>query len=449
MRCVAKPVWYLLAITLLMGTATVSHAQEADAADDLRLETDTDEDLLQPEQPPAAGQPVLEDPEPVVRRRRVEPDPYTAQGLPGGAFRLFPSLEIATEVSTNPRRTLKASGLDVGLGLTPQLRFESDWVRHSLTGSASINGRSFLRDEDLRSVAGSLDTNFRLDVRRTTTADFAFNYDATSTELGDSELPATAAGSRLDHEVGASAAVTHDFGGLEGRLRLGAAHSRFGDVDLVGGGEESNSDRDFTELSLSARGTLQTGAKIQPFGEVAYEQRIFNQKRDRNGVKRNSHGLRVAAGVSIDDDPIWTGDLAATLELRDYSDNSLNTVIAPGLSANVTWRPTDLTRFEFNAGVDITDTVDAGVAATQTWNIGYAMIHSLWENLDVRAGNRASFDRASGETDVTFTSSVGIDWTLNPQMVLSAGYEGTFFRGDGPTDDYDDHRLLTSIVLRR
>jgi hypothetical protein len=444
-----KPAGLCLALALVAGTVAAGHAQEADEVADLRLETSSDEDLLQPEPQRQVEDRLPEEEAPALRRRRETVDPYAAQGLSAGAFRLFPSLELSSELSTNPRRSLPRSGVDLGLRLRPELRFESDWVRHSLTGSVAIEAETFLENEDLRSVAGNLEAGLRLDVRRTTTADITWSYDATSTAIGDSELPATATGSRLDHQLAGSVAVTHDFGSLEGRFRLGASHRWFGEVELSGGGNEDNSDRNVTELSVAARGTLLTGGKIQPFAEVAYEPRIFDKKQDRNGLKRNSQGLRLSAGVSIDDDPIWSGDLAATLELRDYSDNSLNTVLSPGIAANLTWRPTDLTRFEFNAGASISDTVSAGISASKEWTIGYAMAHALRENVDLVSGLTAEFENEAGATDITLTSNVGIEWTLNPFVVLSAGYEGTFFRGAGAADDYTDHRLLTSIVLRR
>ncbi len=449
MTCVAKKLQTLWIAALLCGAATISFAQEAD--DGLRLETDVNDDGLATQSPPSALSRITigDDDEPVVRRRKTIEKPYAAQGVRSGAFLLYPSLEISSVVTSNVRNATTKAKADIGLRLKPQLRFETDWSRHSLTGTVALEGQQFLENNDIKSRSGNAQAALRLDIKRTTTADIDWNYSATSTGLESNELPATATGSRLDQNFGASAALTHDFGGVEGRLRFGLSRSIYGDVALTGGGKEDNSDRDYTQASVSARVALKTGGMLQPFAEAAYEPRIHDKKLDRNGLKRSSQGLRFAAGVVVDDDPIWNGDVAATLELRDYSDNSLETILAPGVAANLTWRPTDLTRFEFNAGASLAEAASVGVSATQNWNAGVKSTHSLRENLDLVAGLRGEFERTNSDIDVTTIGNFGVNWTINPFVVLSAGYEGTFFNGAAAGSDYEDHRLLTSIIVRR
>ncbi len=422
--------------------------------DDLRMETETEvtveEEVEEPPVRRASPRITIGDDAPdMPRRRRRSEDAFAAQGMSAGAFRLYPSLEIGSVVSSNARRASTNAKSDVGLRVKPSLRLESNWSRHSLSGAASFEGQKFLENEDLKSVSGSVQGALRLDVRRTTRSDIEWNYSATSTGIENSQVPATATGARLDHTFGAASSLTHDFGGVDGRLRLGVTRNLYGDLDLVGGGTEDNADRGYTQLSVSARAGLRTGGIVQPFGEVAYEPRFYDKKRDRNGVERSSQGLRLSAGVTLADDPLWTGDVAATLELRDYSDESLKTALAPGVVANVTWRPTDLTRFEFNAGASLSETVAAGVSATKNWTWGASVAHALRENVEVMAGVRGELERVEGESSITTTGTFGINWTVNPSLVLGASYEGTFLNSPVPNGDYSDHRLLTSIILRR
>jgi hypothetical protein len=446
---VAKFVMGVMAAAALAGASTHVHAQMAD--DDLRLDTDVavDADAPPATVPPLSRITLGDDEEAPVRRRRVAEDPYAQQGIRSGAFLLLPSLETGAVWSSNVRHANSNARSDVGLRIKPQLRFESDWVRHSLTGTVSLEGQQYVRDDDIRSLNGSADAQLRLDFAQGLRGEIDVNYSATSTGLESSELPATATGSRLDHAMGASVAAIQNFGQLDGTLRLGMERNIFGDVKLTGGGKEDNSDRNFTALTLSARVALANGGKLQPYAEVAYVPRIYDKARDRNGEKRTSQGLRLSAGLTFADDPIWTGDVAANLELRDYSDAALGTVLNPGIAANVTWRPTDLTRFEFNAGASLEETVSAGISAEKNWSFGAKAIHNLQENVEVYAGLRGVFERSGGKTDVTTTASAGVDWTLNPMVVVGAGYEGTFFNADAANADYTDHRILARIILRR
>lgn len=449
MSCVAKTLRCLWTAVLLCGAAQAVWAQEADTG--LRLETGDDEveQVLPPPPPPKSALITIgDDDEPVIRKRKKVQDAFAAPGMRSGAFLLYPSLEIGSTVSSNVRKSPTKAKADVGLRLKPQLRFESDWVRHSLTGSASLNAEQFIENTDIKSRGGDMKANLRLDIRRTTTAEFDTFYSATSVGLESSELPATATGSRLDQGFGVGAGVTHDVGGLEGRLRLGLSRSVYGDVDLSGGGKEDNSDRNYNQLSLSARATLKTGAIVQPFAEVAFEPRMHDKKTDRNGLRRNSQGVRLSAGVAIADDPLWSGEVAATLERRDYSDDSLETVLAPGVAANLTWRPTDLTRFEFNAGASLAEAASAGVSASQNWSVGLQGTQELRDNLELVGGLRSSFERNAGVTDITTVGNLGVNWIVNPYVVLNAGYEGTYFNGAASGSNYVDHRLLTSIILR-
>jgi hypothetical protein len=437
-----------LAVVLLSGAASIAFAQEA-ADDGLRTDTLVDDETVATTVPEASRITIGDDENVVARRPRSSVDPYAQQGIDTGAFLFLPSLEVSSVVASNAARSSTDADTDVGLRLRPTLRWESEWSRHSFSGSASANTERFLKNDDLKTVGADVSAAARIDIRRTTRADLTAQYALTSTGTENSGVPATADGKRLDQSFGVGAGVTHDFGGVDGGLRLAVQRNVFGALDLTGGGTEDNSDRDYTELTVAARASLRTGGIIQPFGEVAYVPRFFDKRQDRNGTKRNSQGLRLAVGTVIADDPLWTGDIALTFDVRDYEDSSLRTTTSPGIAANVIWRPTDLTRFEFNSGASLAETIAAGESATKTWTAGVTGTHELRENLDVTAGLGFTLERAAGETSTTTTGKLGVNWEMNPYLVWGASYEGTWFNGRVAASDYTDHRLLTSVIIRR
>ena len=436
-----------LTAVLLAGTAPASHGQEAPG---LRLDTeDPGEPVDIPETivkaSPATETIIL----PKPKRRKPAADAYAAQGIGSPVFRFYPTLEIGTAVTSNVKRSSGKKQSDVALRLRPGVSFASNWSRHSWTGSASADFLRYAKSKDSSSATASAQTELRLDVRHDTRARLAAGYTRSAISSGSGEVPLTALGSRVDQSLTASAGLEHDVGPLSGLLRLGLARNVYGDVDLSGGGTEDNSDRDYTEVSATLRGSLNRGAVLSPYAEVAYEPRFHDKKKDRNGVARNSQGLRLGAGVTIDDGPIWTGEIGATLQYRNYADASLGHVLMPGISARATWRPTDLTRFEFNTGATIAETVVAGTSANRSWNASVDVVHSLRENLDVTGGFGVIAERTSTGTDWTSNARLGAIWTVNPSLALSAGYEGIFFNGAAANSDYSEHRFLSSIILKR
>jgi hypothetical protein len=437
----------LLTAVLVMGTAPFVHAQEAD---DLRLETvdtaDAEDVPVATAKPPT---PVVDIQLPKPKRRKPVAEAYAAQGIGSGVFRFYPTLEIGTVVSSNAARTSSNANSDVALRLRPGLSFASNWSRHSWTGAATAD---FLRYKDSKSSStstASAQTALRLDVYHDTRANLAASYFRNAIASGTGEVPLSALGSRVDQTIAASAGIEHDIGPLTTQVRLGIDRNTYGDVDLVGGGSEDNADRNYTEVSALLRGSFNRGAILSPYAEVAFEPRFHDKSTDRNGVKRNSQGLRLGVGVTIDDGPVWTGDIGATLLLRRYADASLGKVVVPGISARVTWRPTDLTRFEFNTGASIAETVVAGSSANRSWNGGVDIVHALRENVDLTAGIGLTAEKDSTGTDWTTSTRLGASWLVNPYMTLTAGYQGTFFNSATAGNDYQEHRILSSIILKR
>ena len=119
--------------------------------------------------------------------RAVASIPMQQQGIDSGAFRLLPSLEISSVVTSNAARSSTKADADVALGLRPSLRWESEWSRHSFSGAASVNAQRYLDNEELNAVGADLSAAARIDIRRTTRADLTAQYSLTSTGTENSE----------------------------------------------------------------------------------------------------------------------------------------------------------------------------------------------------------------------------------------------------------------------
>ncbi len=438
-------------LAVVLTASAVAHAQEA----------------LPPLKPSVIGDPAVDDeavalPKPLIlvepeelvapRKKRVAVDLYAPVGINTGGIRLFPSLEIGSATTTNVVQSKSDPKFDFGLRLRPSIQFVSDWSRHSWTGTASADLLRYLQNPDQSTLTGSVSTNFRLDIRHTTHSDFAASFVTTQTGLGDTTIPASAAEPRRDQNFGLSADIVHDFGGLEASAKASVARSSFSDVALVGGGKENNADRNYVEPSFTLRASLGNfGSKLKPFAELTYAPRFHDQVIDRNGQRRDSQGLAGTVGVSLNDSPIWEGDLALAYLVRGFSDPNLATTSALGLRGRIGWSPMPLLKIEGVTGVDLAETETLNLGNTRSWNLGINATYALRENINLLAG--VGLTRSDIGTAITTnkTASAGFEWNFNPNMSASVIYQGTWF-DDGTVaanGNYDEHRLSTSIVFKK
>jgi hypothetical protein len=343
--------------------------------------------------------------------------------------------------STNPTTSSTDAQDAFGLRIRPSLRFESDWSRHSWTGEASGSLVDFEGDGETAVLDAVASTRFRLDILRTTRAEFDARY---TLEEADGDTAETG----YDQNFGASAALTHDFGQFEGRLRAGANVQLYDDLELLDGSMEDNSDRQYAEPNVSIRATYSEPPSFKPFVEVGYSPRFHFSSTDRNGENRDSHGLNARAGLVIDRGPIWSGEAAAVYSVRDYEDRALKTANVLGVDANLTWRPTELTEVTATASTSLDEVTEAGTSATQTWIFGVDAVQAIKENVDIFGGTEVTLEDTSAGTDVTVDTTMGVAWKLNPWATWSASYDATWFNGVGDDGDYREHRVTTGIELR-
>jgi hypothetical protein len=398
-------------------------AETLDPDNDLSAPDTFGEDVLPPPPPPRG--PIVEDLEPPPPLRRPRPEETDEpEGIGQGPLRLFPVLETGLVYATNPGNSRDNKDDDRGLRIAPSLRLQSDWSRHELRAQASAEIIEYVEDSDLSNITGDASVSFRLDIRETTKADFGLRYSIDETEIGDNDLPGQAIEGRIEQTIGVAAAITHDFGGVEGRATVEAERFLVSDVKLRGGGEEDNSDLQYTSPSLTLRGTLNRSVVFQPFVEFAYEPRFHDERRDRNGLRRDSHGFRGAVGVVFNDEPFWEGEVAATYLLRDYEEDGIDTAQAAGLQGRVTWRPRE-------------------------WRFGLTVEQELRDSVTASAGATLSIEDGAGDADYTYGIRAGVAWQINPYLAIAGQAESIWFDSATAGDDYNDQRVIASVILRR
>ena len=399
--------------------------------------------------PPRVG---AQPPADSTRRPAAAPElgPYEPLGLRMGGFLAYPTLEVTGVVSDNVRLTDTQREADVGLRVSPELRLQSNWVRHSYSLTGTGEFIFYADNTDFDETTASVTSDLLLDVRHTTTLGAVATYNMTQTAPASSEVPDAATGKRTDHDMGFAMTLTQRMGRLIGEIGAGVRYVLFDDVTLSGGGVENNSDRNYLEPSARLRLSYEQTPAVRPFAEVSYRPRIHDQRIDRSGLRRDSHGGTVSAGVEFDLSEIWAGEVALRYDVRDFEDSNLETVHSGGIDANVTWRPSRLTTVRLNATSDLAETASANVSAIRRYNGALDVDHALRENVILSANVGLAFsDRiGSRQDELEFDAGVGMSYIIARQIELIARYGFTQFETFRSDSDYYENLFTAGVRFR-
>jgi hypothetical protein len=383
-------------------------------------------------------------------RRRLERDleAYPPLGFKSGPILYCPSLVVDAVVTDNVRNAHDRRIADIGLRLAPSLIVESDWVRHAFRFSGSADRIFYAYQSDFDSTAADAEATLRLDLKGGTAVELEADFDLTEASAGSDEVPQAAVGMRRDQAVGGSAAIIHDVGRIAFEAEAAAFAFLYSDVALADGGTESNRDRNYLEPQLSVRTAYGLKPGLKPYVKLEYAPRFHQQAVDRNGERRDSQGGAVSLGAVIDDQPLWSGDLALRYELRFYDDPDLDPASIIGLEGSLIWRPSATTTLALTATSGLDETSNAGASATLDQGVTLGVTQLFRD--DVAATAIAGVDWSSGEGggDLTWSASLGVTWALGRYAALLAGYDLTIFDSAEESSSYVENRLSAGLRFR-
>ena len=433
----------------LLGLAVEARAQSLEPMPEDGSTTSADVETATdlPAPPPLLPRLTIAPEEPAVQlarppKRVISNDPT---GLPTGGLRLFPALEISNIYSSNVKQSSDDRKAALGVSVTPSLRVESDWVRHSLRATLQGNYTAYAKSKDANTASVNANSELRLDIRRTTSVDLSTGYTLSPVRPDDTGLAGGSTGTRLDHVLSAAVGFNQDLGPLTARLRTDVERKIYGKDELVGGGERDNKDLNLWRPGVGLRLTYSEPPMFKPYIEANYSRRYHDRKLNSSGENTNSGDIDLRLGTSFDDEAFWAGDLALTYLRRDYSDKSLSKEQAFGVNGNITWRPTELTTIAVDASTSLSDTA----INQRTYSLNARVSQSVRDNVTLQMRGGVTVDDTSTGLDKTYEAGVGLDWRVAPEFSLTADYDATWLRASQSQQNYTEHRVMVGVTLRR
>lgn len=382
-----------------------------------------------------------------LRRRVLEQDPYAQVGYRVGSVSLFPAIEQSLGHDSNPNRTSDFKKGSSVLRTDGELRIQSDWSRHELTGLLRGAYREYpnLKSASRPEAFGRL--NLRLDASRDTRIDLETRYILDTQRPGSPELNANVGERPLVQSGGASVGVTQRYNRVSLGLRGSVDRTVYEDARLASGGILDQSDRNRTQYEARLRTGYELKPGLTPFVEGIADRRDYDRRFDDSGFQRSSDGIGARVGTTFEITRVLTGEVAAGYMTRNYDDARLKELRGPLADGALIWAATPLTTVRLRANADIGDTSLEESNGVLSRRATLEVQHDLRRNLSLigsatltEADYRGIHLREEG-----FAGSVKLDYRLTRSVALRASFTHERLKSTDPGSDYTANVYLVGL----
>jgi hypothetical protein len=348
--------------------------------------------------------------QPLRKRLRIDDDPFGPVGDYAGGFLIKSALELSGGYDTNPGRTAIPKGSPFYV-IAPEFLAVSDWERHALVadlrGSFTGYGNTFPpTDGTIASAPTNVDrpdftghVDGRLDVTHDTRLLAQVRLRVATDNPGSPNVQAGLAKFPVYTTLGGTFGFDQNFNRLEISGGATVDRSDYQWSKLTDGTSTSNDDRNFTQYGGVGRMSYDLTPGVKPFVEGEADNRVHDQRLDRNGYARDSTGGYVKAGSSFEFSRILFGEISIGYAARDYADVRLERLQGLLVSSSLTWNATPLTTARFYSTTSIDETTLPATSGVLTHVYTVEVDHDFrrwltaigrftWGNLDYQGDNR-------------------------------------------------------------
>jgi hypothetical protein len=386
-------------------------------------------------------------------RRLVQADPYGPVGVRlGTTFLFFPAIEQSFGYDDNPNRASGRARQGSAVSRTEaELRVQSDWSRHELTGYLRGAYTAFpnVNGADRPDAEGRI--TLRVDASRDTQLDAETHFRIDTERPGNPNLVAGVAERPINSLIGGSTGVTHRFNRLSIGLRGTLDREDFEDARLADGTVIDQSDRAVTQFGVRMRAAYELNPGLIPFVEGIVDTRVHDLRIDRGGFRRDSDGVAIRAGSTFEITRTLTGEISAGIQARLYDDNRLETLVGPLAEAAVIWSASPLTTVRLRGQSTIEETTLPFSSGALTQRATLEVQHDLRRNLSVIAAVSGSDTRYDGVRleEQGFTGTLRVDYRLTRSVALRASFTHERLKSTTPGADYTANVFLVGMRFQR
>ena len=388
---------------------------------------------------PARAQTALDD----QVRASYPPPEYKPIGVDigvGDSLLVFPKAEIRVTHTDNLFREGADRVADQIVTFAPSLDIKSDWDNHAAEAGVRIVHARHVENPD----ENYLDVTGRLAGRIDVTEDDRIELEATSARLHE-ERDAIDDVDEQEPTIfflhGGKIVAQHQGGAI--LLRATGTVDRY---DFNDNGPVDNDDRDRVESELRLRAGYEVIEAVQPFVEVAVNDRTFDRSTDTDGIRRGSDGWEVLAGNTLDLSAVTFVEAAAGFRRQSFDEPTFGDVAGLTFRGRAVWNATDLMTLSLRLErrvVETTSVTASAVTATDaTLGLDYVPLDNLLAT--ARLGYGEDKFENEGGTDDRWRFELGFEYLIGSNYVVGANY---VHNRRVSSDDADDF-IANDVIVR-
>lgn len=381
----------------------------------------------------------------VVDRTRDDFKPLGLR-LPGGHL-LMPSLGLMAIHDDNVFRSNGANRKgDLSYELTPSVVFLSQFPRHMLNFEAGGRFAWHQEQSQLDVIDGHGLVNWRVDIDSGNVVGGSVVSRIHHDDDYTAEGPANIAELVQVHENAAEIGYLHDAGRLALQVGADIRTSDYTDVLALDGALIDQDDRDNTIFGTYARLNYRASPGYTTFAAVRFDRQEFWQESSQG---RNGNLYKIEMGVDAEFNPLFRWGLSGGYAFNDVDQGSVQDGSGYIVRGRVQWLPTERMTVTLDAAREIGQSTiaDAGGSTRNKFQarIDYDVFHNVLLYGEGGYLRHDFFGTAGSEEFVH--AGVGIEYFMNRNVSLSAGYEYRQRNNSNDSRDYEDNRFMVGVKL--
>jgi hypothetical protein len=384
----------------------------------------------------------------VIGRSRPE---YDAQGLPLGAFRIYPVLNATASYDDNVLRTNTSGQSDSFVEIGSQLSLRSQWSRHYLGLSAAVMRSQYSKLSSENKTTWQVAGNGRVDV--VTGVGFSAAAQHASTfELRTSRDQIGAAEPTPYQRSDARFEFSYDPYRIG--LQLGAEFERYHYDSTIllassGGGVRNNNDRDRNVYSVHATALYEFSPGYAAFIRPTYEKRVYDLQIGR-AAGRDSQGYRMDTGINLLLSRLVVGEAYVGYISEDLKGPGFADLSGIDYGAALRWYPSELITVHLNASRTPNATTIAGASLADDRYVEAGVDYELLRNVIVQADVAYTDTKLDGITrrDQDLSAQLGVRYLLNSTFRADARFTHTARASTEAGRGYTDNVFSITLSAR-